>query len=197
MKDGPASTRQRGTQAPARGDPQDRLHNIWRLRPAHGARPHDRARGADLGHEITGEVTRPDPGSSSSRRRSLLDALQPRLRRCRMCKTGNTGVCLNVNPDRPGSAYATSKGRLGRWPCGVRAWALRRLEPLEVPDRITALEKNPDLTMAVGHLPDRYHGCYTAGVTSARRSTIAGGGPVGLAGPLGPSVGAAVVIVGA
>jgi glutathione-independent formaldehyde dehydrogenase len=25
--------------------------------------------------------------------------------RCRMCKTGNTHVCLNVNPDRPGSAY--------------------------------------------------------------------------------------------
>jgi len=25
--------------------------------------------------------------------------------RCRMCKEGHTGVCLNTNPDRPGAAY--------------------------------------------------------------------------------------------
>ncbi len=25
--------------------------------------------------------------------------------RCRMCKEGKTGVCLNVNPARPGAAY--------------------------------------------------------------------------------------------
>ena len=27
--------------------------------------------------------------------------------RCRNCKEGKTGICLNVNPDRPGAAYAS------------------------------------------------------------------------------------------
>ena len=35
----------------------------------------------------------------------MLGAFNIACGRCRMCKTGNTGVCLNVNPDRPGSAY--------------------------------------------------------------------------------------------
>ena len=35
-----------GPQDPARGDPEDRRDQHLRLRPAHGARPHDGARGA-------------------------------------------------------------------------------------------------------------------------------------------------------
>ena len=47
LKDGPGvNPANVGRQVPARRDPQDRLHQHLRLRPAHGARPHDRARPA-------------------------------------------------------------------------------------------------------------------------------------------------------
>ena len=62
--------------------------------------------GLILGHEITGEVIEAGPGSSSSRRATSCSVpFNIACGRCRMCKAGNTGVCLNVNPDRPGSAY--------------------------------------------------------------------------------------------
>jgi glutathione-independent formaldehyde dehydrogenase len=118
--------------------------------------------------------------------------------RCRMCKTGNTGVCLNVNPDRPGSAYGYVD--MGGWVGGQAEFVLVPYADwnlLKFPDKEQAMEKILDLTMLSDIFPTGYHGCYTAGVTSGSTVYIAGAGPVGLAAAYSAHLlGAAVVIVG-
>ena len=37
--------------------------------------------------------------------------------RCRNCKVGKTGICLNVNPDRPGSPPRSVRS------CSARRWS--------------------------------------------------------------------------
>src|SRR6185503_8946857 len=62
--------------------------------------------GLILGHEITGEVIELGRDVESLKKGDLVSVpFNVACGRCRMCKEGNTGVCLNVNPDRPGSAY--------------------------------------------------------------------------------------------
>src|ERR1700742_2522548 len=62
--------------------------------------------GLILGHEITGEVIEVGPGVEFIKEGDPCSApFNIACGRCRRCKTGDTGVCLNVNPDRPGSAY--------------------------------------------------------------------------------------------
>src|SRR6476469_9663892 len=62
--------------------------------------------GLILGHEITGEVIDVGPGVEFIKKGDLCSVpFNVACGRCRQCKTQNTGVCLNVNPDRPGSAY--------------------------------------------------------------------------------------------
>ena len=62
--------------------------------------------GQTLGHEITGEVIDVGPGVEFIKKGDLCSVpFNIACGRCRQCKMGNTGVCLNVNPDRPGSAY--------------------------------------------------------------------------------------------
>ncbi len=76
--------------------------------------------------------------------------------RCRMCKEGHTGVCLNVNPDRPGSAYGYVD--MGGWVGGQAEYvhgALRRLEPAQVPRSRPGAGEDPRPDDALGHLPDR------------------------------------------
>jgi glutathione-independent formaldehyde dehydrogenase len=102
--------------------------------------------------------------------------------RCRRCKTGDTGVCLNVNPDRPGSAYGYV--RHGRWVGGQAEYAVVPYADwnlLPFPDKEQALEKILDLTMLSDTFPTGYHGAVTAGVTSGSTVYVAGAGPVGLA----------------
>jgi glutathione-independent formaldehyde dehydrogenase len=115
-----------------------------------------------------------------------------------MCKTGNTGVCLNVNPDRPGSAYGYVD--MGGWVGGQAEYVLVPYADwnlLKFPDKDQAMEKILDLTMLSDIFPTGYHGCYTAGVTSGSTVYIAGAGPVGLAAAHSAQLlGAAVVIVG-
>jgi glutathione-independent formaldehyde dehydrogenase len=117
--------------------------------------------------------------------------------RCRMCKTGNTGVCLNVNPDRPGSAYGYVD--MGGWVGGQAEYVLVPYADwnlLKFPDKDLAMEKILDLTMLSDIFPTGYHGAYTAGVTSGSTVYIAGAGPVGLAAAHSAQLlGAAVVIV--
>jgi glutathione-independent formaldehyde dehydrogenase len=118
--------------------------------------------------------------------------------RCRMCKTGNTGVCLNVNPDRPGSAYGYVD--MGGWVGGQAEYVVVPYADwnlLKFPDKDRAMEKILDLTMLSDIFPTGYHGAYTAGVTSGSTVYIAGAGPVGLAAAYSAQLlGAAVVIVG-
>jgi glutathione-independent formaldehyde dehydrogenase len=115
-----------------------------------------------------------------------------------MCKTGNTGVCLNVNPDRPGSAYGYVD--MGGWVGGQAEYVMVPYADwnlLKFPDKDQALEKILDLTMLSDIFPTGYHGAYTAGVSSGSTVYIAGAGPVGLAAAYSAQLlGAAVVIVG-
>jgi len=155
--------------------------------------------GLILGHEITGEVIETGPGVEFIKEGDLCSVpFNIACGRCRMCKTGNTGVCLNVNPDRPGSAYGYVD--MGGWVGGQAEfvavpyadWNL-----LKFPDKEQAMEKILDLTMLSDIFPTGYHGCYTAGVTSGSTVYIAGAGPVGLAAAHSAQLlGAAVVIVG-
>jgi glutathione-independent formaldehyde dehydrogenase len=155
--------------------------------------------GLILGHEITGEVIEAGPGVEFIKEGDLCSVpFNIACGRCRMCKTGNTGVCLNVNPERPGSAYGYVD--MGGWVGGQAEYVLVPYADwnlLKFPDKDQAMEKILDLTMLSDIFPTGYHGCYTAGVTSGSTVYIAGGGPVGLAAAHSAQLlGAAVVIVG-
>src|SRR5690349_3620445 len=62
--------------------------------------------GLVLGHEITGEVIETGPGVEFIQVGDICSVpFNIACGRCKNCKEGKTGICLNVNPDRPGSAY--------------------------------------------------------------------------------------------
>ena len=111
---------------------------------------------------------------------------------------GKTGICLNVNPDRPGSAYGYVD--MGGWVGGQAEYALVPYADwnlLVFPDRDQALEKIADLTMLSDIFPTGFHGAVTAGVRAGATTYVAGAGPVGLAAAASAQLlGAAVVIVG-
>ncbi|WP_246115040.1 alcohol dehydrogenase catalytic domain-containing protein [Pseudonocardia sulfidoxydans] len=118
--------------------------------------------------------------------------------RCRNCKEGKTGICLNVNPDRPGSAYGYVD--MGGWVGGQPEYVMvpyADFNLLVFPDRDQAMEKVRDLTMLSDIFPTGFHGAVTAGVKPGSTVYVAGAGPVGLAAAAGAQLlGAAVVIVG-
>ena len=59
--------------------------------------------GLILGHEITGEVIEVGPGVEYIKVGDLCSVpFNIACGRCRNCKEGRTGICLNVNPARPG-----------------------------------------------------------------------------------------------
>ena len=155
--------------------------------------------GLILGHEITGEVIETGPDVEFIKEGDLVSVpFNIACGRCRQCKMGNTGVCLNVNPDRPGSAYGYVD--MGGWVGGQAEYVTVPYADwnlLKFPDKDQALEKILDLTMLSDIFPTGYHGAYTAGVTSGSTVYIAGAGPVGLAAAYSAQLlGAAVVIVG-
>jgi glutathione-independent formaldehyde dehydrogenase len=63
------------------------------------------ATGLVLGHEITGEVVDVGPGEFIKVGDLCSVPFNISCGRCRNCKEGKAGICLNVDPDRPGSAY--------------------------------------------------------------------------------------------
>ena len=155
--------------------------------------------GLILGHEITGEVIEVGPDVEFIKVGDLCSVpFNIACGRCRMCKMGNTGVCLNVNPDRPGSAYGYVD--MGGWVGGQAEYVLVPYADwnlLKFPDKDQAMEKILDLTMLSDIFPTGYHGARTAGVTSGSTVYVAGAGPVGLAAAYSAQLlGAAVVIVG-
>ncbi len=155
--------------------------------------------GLVLGHEITGEVIELGRDVEFIKKGDLVSVpFNIACGRCRNCKEGQTGVCLNVNPDRPGSAYGYVD--MGGWVGGQAEYVMVPYADwnlLKFPDKDQAMEKILDLTMLSDIFPTGYHGCYTAGVTSGSRVYIAGAGPVGLAAAHSAQfLGAAVVIVG-
>ncbi|GAA5089614.1 formaldehyde dehydrogenase, glutathione-independent [Microbacterium yannicii] len=155
--------------------------------------------GLVLGHEITGEVVEVGPDVEFVKVGDIVSVpFNIACGRCRNCKEGKTGICLNVNPDRPGSAYGYVD--MGGWVGGQAEYVLVPYADwnlLVFPDRDQALEKILDLTMLSDIFPTGFHGAYTAGVGPGSTVYIAGAGPVGLAAAVGAQLlGAAVVIVG-
>ncbi|MFB7883935.1 formaldehyde dehydrogenase, glutathione-independent [Microbacterium sp. NPDC056057] len=155
--------------------------------------------GLVLGHEITGEVVEVGPDVEFIKVGDIVSVpFNIACGRCRNCKEGKTGICLNVNPDRPGSAYGYVD--MGGWVGGQAEYVLVPYADwnlLVFPDRDQALEKILDLTMLSDIFPTGFHGAYTAGVRPGSTVYIAGAGPVGLAAAVGAQLlGAAVVIVG-
>src|SRR4051812_8094901 len=62
--------------------------------------------GLILGHEITGEVIEAGRDVEFVKEGDLCSVpFNIACGRCVRCKTQDTGVCLNVNPERPGGAY--------------------------------------------------------------------------------------------
>jgi glutathione-independent formaldehyde dehydrogenase len=155
--------------------------------------------GLVLGHEITGEVIETGPDVEFIKVGDIVSVpFNISCGRCRNCKEGKTGICLNVNPDRPGSAYGYVD--MGGWVGGQAEFVLVPYADwnlLRFPDRDQALEKIMDLTMLSDILPTGFHGAVTAGVGVGSTVYVAGAGPVGLAAAASAQLlGAAVVIVG-
>ncbi|MDQ1653481.1 MAG: glutathione-independent formaldehyde dehydrogenase [Cryptosporangiaceae bacterium] len=155
--------------------------------------------GLVLGHEITGEVVETGPGVEFITLGDLCSVpFNISCGRCRNCKEGKTGVCLNVNPDRPGSAYGYVD--MGGWVGGQAEYVMVPYADwnlLKFPDKDQAMAKILDLAMLSDIFPTGYHGCVTAGVTTGSTVYIAGAGPVGLAAATSAFLlGASVVIVG-
>src|ERR671919_397426 len=152
-----------------------------------------------LGHEITGEVIEVGRDVEFIRKGDLCSVpFNIACGRCVNCKEGKTGICLNVNPDRPGSAYGYVD--MGGWVGGQAEYVLVPYADwnlLKFPDKDQAMDKILDLTMLSDIFPTGFHGVYTAGVGPGSTVYIAGGGPVGLAAAHSAQLlGAAVVIVG-
>jgi glutathione-independent formaldehyde dehydrogenase len=155
--------------------------------------------GQTLGHEITGEIVEVGDDVLFVKPGDICSApFNIACGRCRMCNDGKTGVCLNVNPARPGAAYGYVD--MGGWIGGQADYVMvpfADFNLLKFPNRDQALEKILDLTMLSDIFPTGYHGAYTAGVTTGSTVYIAGAGPVGLAAAHAAQLlGASVVIVG-
>ncbi len=152
-----------------------------------------------LGHEITGEVVEVGPDVEFIKVGDIVSVpFNIACGRCRNCKERKTGICLNVNPDRPGSAYGYVD--MGGWVGGQAEYVLVPYADwnlLKFPDRDQALEKVLDLAMLSDIFPTGFHGAVTAGVEVGSTVYVAGAGPVGLAAATGAFLlGASVVIVG-
>lgn len=155
--------------------------------------------GIILGHEITGEVIEAGRDVEFLKVGDLVSVpFNIACGRCRNCKERATGVCLSVNPARPGAAYGYVD--MGGWIGGQAEYVMvpyADFNLLKFPDKAQAMEKIRDLTCLSDILPTGYHGAVSAGVGPGSIVYIAGGGPVGLASAASCHLlGAACVIVG-
>jgi glutathione-independent formaldehyde dehydrogenase len=156
-------------------------------------------RGLILGHEITGEVIEAGRDVEFTKVGDLVSVpFNIACGRCRNCKERATGICLNVNPARPGAAYGYVD--MGGWVGGQAEYVMvpyADFNLLKFPDKAQAMEKIRDLTCLSDILPTGYHGAVSAGVTTGSTVYVAGAGPVGLACAAACQLlGAACVIVG-
>ena len=155
--------------------------------------------GLVLGHEITGEVIEAGRDVEFINVGDLVSVpFNIACGRCVCCKERKTGICLNVNPARPGAAYGYVD--MGGWVGGQAEYVLvpyADFNLLKFPDKDQAMEKIQDLALLSDIFPTGYHGAVSAGVTTGSTVYVAGGGPVGLASAASCHLlGAAVVIVG-
>jgi glutathione-independent formaldehyde dehydrogenase len=155
--------------------------------------------GLILGHEITGAVIETGRDVEFIKKGDIVSVpFNIACGRCRNCKEGKTGICLNVNPARPGAAYGYVD--MGGWVGGQAEYVMvpyADFNLLKFPDKDEAMAKIKDLTLLSDIFPTGFHGAVTAGVGPGSVVYVAGAGPVGLACAHSCQVlGAAVVIVG-
>jgi len=155
--------------------------------------------GLTLGHEITGEVIEKGRDVEFLEVGDLVSVpFNIACGRCRNCKEGKTGICMNVNPARPGAAYGYVD--MGGWVGGQAEYVMVPyvdFNGLRFPDKDQAMEKIKDLTLLSDIFPTGFHGAYSAGVGPGSIVYVAGAGPVGLACAHSCQLlGAACVIVG-
>src|SRR6187551_442066 len=155
--------------------------------------------GLILGHEITGEVIEVGRDVEFIRMGDIVSVpFNIACGRCRNCKEGKTGICLAVNPARPGAAYGYVD--MGGWVGGQAEYVMvpyADFNLLKFPDKDQAFAKIKDLTLLSDIFPTGYHGAVTAGVGPGSIVYVAGAGPVGLACAASCHLlGAACVIVG-
>src|SRR5690606_5404115 len=155
--------------------------------------------GLVLGHEITGQVVEKGRDVEFINVGDIVSVpFNIACGRCRNCKEGKTGICLNVNPSRPGAAYGYVD--MGGWVGGQAEYVMvpyADFNLLKFPDNEQAMEYIRDLTMLSDIFPTGFHGAVSAGVGPGSVVYVAGAGPVGLACAASCHLlGAAVVIVG-
>jgi len=155
--------------------------------------------GLILGHEITGQIIEAGSDVEFLKVGDIVSVpFNIACGRCRNCKEGKTGICLNVNPSRPGAAYGYVD--MGGWVGGQAEYVMcpyADFNLLKFPDREKAMARIKDLTLLSDIFPTGYHGAVTAGVGPGAVVYVAGAGPVGLACAAACHLlGAAVVIVG-
>jgi glutathione-independent formaldehyde dehydrogenase len=155
--------------------------------------------GLILGHEITGEIIEKGSDVEMLNVGDLVTVpFNIACGRCRNCREGKTGICLTVNPARPGAAYGYVD--MGGWVGGQAEYVMvpyADFNLIKFPNKEKALAKIKDLTLLSDIFPTGYHGAVTAGVTTGSIVYVAGAGPVGLACAASCHLlGAAVVIVG-
>jgi glutathione-independent formaldehyde dehydrogenase len=155
--------------------------------------------GLVLGHEITGLVIECGQDVEFMKTGDLVSVpFNIACGRCRNCKAGQTGICLNVNPARPGAAYGYVD--MGGWIGGQAEYVMipyADFNLLKFPDSDKAMAKIKDLTLLSDIFPTGFHGAVTAGVGPGSIVYVAGAGPVGLACAASCHLlGAALVIVG-
>src|SRR4029077_3053085 len=132
--------------------------------------------GQTLGHEITGEVVEAGRDVEFIKKGDLVSVpFNIACGRCRNCKERATGVCLNVNPARPGAAYGYVD--MGGWVGGQADYVMvpyADFNLLKFPDKAQAMSKIKDLTLLSDIFPTGYHGAVTAGVGPGMIAYVAG-----------------------
>ena len=139
--------------------------------------------GLILGHEITGEVIEAGSDVEFITVGDLVSVpFNIACGRCRNCKEGRTGICLEVNSARPGAAYGYVD--MGGWVGGQAEYVMvpyADFNLLKFSDKDEAMAKIKDLTLLSDIFPTGFHGAVTAGVGPGSIVYVAGAGPVGLA----------------
>ena len=156
-------------------------------------------KGLVLGHEITGEIIEKGKDVEYLNIGDLVTVpFNVACGRCRTCRAGETGVCLNVNPGRAGGAYGYVD--MGGWVGGQAEFVMvpyADFNLIKFPDKAQAMSKIRDLTMLSDILPTGFHGAVNAGVGVGSIVYVAGAGPVGLAAAASAQIlGAALVLIG-
>ncbi|MGX1639818.1 alcohol dehydrogenase catalytic domain-containing protein [Sphingobacterium sp. NPDC055431] len=141
--------------------------------------------GLVLGHEITGQVVEKGRDVEFINVGDIVSVpFNIACGRCRNCKEGKTGICLNVNPSRPGAAYGYVD--MGGWVGGQAEYVMvpyADFNLLKFPDNEQAMEYIRDLTMLSDIFPTGFHGAVSAGVGPGSVVYVAGaGGAIGIPG---------------